>query len=443
MAPTGVTRYEYGPFDEVVARTDPSGRRYAFGYDTELRLTTVTDPQGLEWRYEYGPAGELLGETDFNGRSLSYRYDAAGTLVERVNGAGQRTVFVHDELGRLVERRAGEDVYRFVYDAAGRVSAAHGPDSVIEYTRDAAGRVLAESVDGRIMAYEYDALGRVSSRTTPIGAVSRWRYDAAGLPAELAVAGRTLAFHRDPAGRETDRTIGEVAAISQGFDELGRMTAQAVWAHGRPEPGKSGDDNRYRLLQRRTYAYRADGSPVEIADRLRGTRRFDLDPLGRVTAVHASGWSETYAYDALGNLAHADTPGDQDAQGERAYTGTVVRRAGRTVYEHDAQGRMVRSTRRTLSGQTRQWTYTWDADDRLIGVSTPDGTRWRYRYDALGRRIAKQRLARDGCCGRGDLVQLGRGASGGAGRDHGRGQGRGAHLGLGARQPPRRLADPT
>lgn len=29
----------------------------------------------------------------------------------------------------------------------------------------------------------------------------------------------------------------------------------------------------------------------------------------------------------------------------------------------------------------------------MVGVSTPDGTAWRYLHDPLGRRIAKQRLA--------------------------------------------------
>ena len=29
-------------------------------------------------------------------------------------------------------------------------------------------------------------------------------------------------------------------------------------------------------------------------------------------------------------------------------------------------------------------------------MTTPDGTRWRYRYDALGRRVAKERLGADG-----------------------------------------------
>jgi RHS repeat-associated protein len=42
------------------------------------------------------------------------------------------------------------------------------------------------------------------------------------------------------------------------------------------------------------------------------------------------------------------------------------------------------------------WRYSWDAEDRLIGATTPDGARWRYRYDALGRRVAKQQLGADG-----------------------------------------------
>lgn len=47
-------------------------------------------------------------------------------------------------------------------------------------------------------------------------------------------------------------------------------------------------------------------------------------------------------------------------------------------------------------GEPPTWRYTWDADDRLSQVTTPDGQTWRYRYDPLGRRIAKQRIGGDG-----------------------------------------------
>lgn len=56
---------------------------------------------------------------------------------------------------------------------------------------------------------------------------------------------------------------------------------------------------------------------------------------------------------------------------------------------------MLRQHKR-LSAGPATWRYDWDADDRLAGVTTPDGSRWRYQYDALGRRISKQRLTADG-----------------------------------------------
>ncbi|MDQ0994023.1 RHS repeat-associated core domain-containing protein [Streptomyces sp. V3I7] len=38
----------------------------------------------------------------------------------------------------------------------------------------------------------------------------------------------------------------------------------------------------------------------------------------------------------------------------------------------------------------------WNAEDRLTEVKVPDGTRWRYAYDPIGRRVAKHHLAADG-----------------------------------------------
>jgi RHS repeat-associated protein len=74
----------------------------------------------------------------------------------------------------------------------------------------------------------------------------------------------------------------------------------------------------------------------------------------------------------------------------------LLRRSGRTAYAYDEQGRVVRATRRLLSGGKRIWQYTWDVFDRLTDVLTPDGSRWHYLYDPHGRRIAKQLLADDG-----------------------------------------------
>nr|WP_233580466.1 RHS repeat-associated core domain-containing protein [Streptomyces triticirhizae] len=121
--------------------------------------------------------------------------------------------------------------------------------------------------------------------------------------------------------------------------------------------------------------------------------------MGRITGIGAPGWEESYAYDAAGNQTAASWPSHfagSESTGERDYTGTRLVRAGAIHYEHDAAGRVVPRRRTRLSRRPDVWRYTWDAEDRLTSVTTPDGTLWRYLYDGFGRRVAKRRMAADG-----------------------------------------------
>lgn len=174
--------------------------------------------------------------------------------------------------------------------------------------------------------------------------------------------------------------------LTQNWDAAHRLTEQTL-------SGRVNEAD--RLLQHRTYAYREDGYLTEIRELSSGTRRFDLDATGRVTGVRAHGWTETYAYDTTGNLTHATAPAHESA-GERDFSGTLIRSAGRTSYEHDPQGRLIRKTHTLLNGQRHRWTYAWNAEDRLTEAVTPDGDCWRYAYDPLGRRISKHRRTADG-----------------------------------------------
>ncbi|MFI6231341.1 DUF6531 domain-containing protein [Micromonospora echinospora] len=395
--PTGATtEFEIGAFDLPVSRTGPDGSRLTFAYDTELRLTTVTNPQGLTWRYEYDPAGRLIAETDFNGRTQAYTHDAAGQLVGRANGAGQQIDLVRDELGHVVEKRTAEGVTTFRYDPVGRLLHAASPDVDLRFERDALGRVLAEIRDGQRLTAAYDALGRRTHRRTPSGLESTWEYGVGRRPVALSTGGQTVRFTHDAAGRETRRSVGALV-LTQTWDPNHRLLSQALTANG--AGGSDALAGVPELVAHRAYRYRVDGYLVGVADQVTGERRLELDRAGRITAVRAADWTERYAYDEAGNVASAiwpDTGEDGAARGDREYTGTLIRRAGDVRYEHDPAGRVVLRQRKERSTKPSTWRYTWDSDDRLVGVTTPDGTRWRYRYDALGRRVAKQRLDADG-----------------------------------------------
>lgn len=135
----------------------------------------------------------------------------------------------------------------------------------------------------------------------------------------VVASGRSIDITYDPAGRELTRRIGETVTLEHTFDPLGRLTTQSVTG--------TGD----RAVQHRSYTYRADGNLIGIDDRLSGSRRFDLDATGRVTAVRAANWSETYAYDAAGNQTTAHWPSSHpgaDATGPRDYVGTRITRVG-------------------------------------------------------------------------------------------------------------------
>ncbi|MER5306849.1 putative T7SS-secreted protein [Streptomyces sp. NPDC002773] len=377
------TRFTYTDFDLLTSRTGPDGVRYEFNHDTNLRLTRVTNPQGLTWNYAYDPAGRLATETDFDDRTLSYDHDAAGRLASRANGLGQTIRFDRDSLGRIVRKDAEGAVSAYEYDVFDQLSAATGPDATLQRLRDRYGRLVSETVNGRTLSFTHDAVGRRTGRTTPGGSTSTWSYDAAGRRTELTSSGRTLTFTHDAVGRETTRHIADFATLASSYDPMGRLETQQV-------TGGSGHQ-----LQHRAYTYRADGGLVGVTDGLGGTRSFDLDTAGRVTAVHARDWTERYAYDEAGNQTEASWPSthpSQAATGRRAYEGTRITGAGAVRYEHDAQGRIVLRQKTRLSRKPDTWRYEWDAEDRLTSVTTPDGTVWRYAYDPLGRRISKQSL---------------------------------------------------
>lgn len=410
----GRTRYEYGPFDVLTSLTRPDGTRSDFAYDHELRPVGITHA-GLTWRYEYDAAGRLVSETDYNHATTSYSYDPAGQLTARVSAGDQRVVFGYDQTGNLTERATDDGLTAYGYDLVGRVVSARNGDADIRLERDAVGRVTAESCNGRELRSSYDLAGRVTSRATPSGAMTHWAYGPAGRPAIMTAAGHEIGFGYDPAGRETRRDLPGGLTLTQDWDQRGRLSSQSLSAIGTPlpeGPAVPGQPGIGRLLQRRRYSYRPDGFIVGIDDLLVGYRAIDLDPSGRVTSVTGHDWAEEYAYDRVGNVTAATWPVtaapasaaaapdgnwlDPDAQGQREFSGTLIRRAGNVHYQHDEQGRVVQRQRTRISRKPATWRYEWNADNRLTSVVTPCGVVWRYLYDPFGRRVAKQRLAADG-----------------------------------------------
>nr|WP_194238411.1 DUF6531 domain-containing protein [Streptomyces spongiae] len=386
----GTTSFEYTHFDKLAARIEPDGARCTYVYDAQLRLTRVTNPQGLNWDYTYDHVGNLIEEADFDNREIRYAHDALGRVTSRTTPLGQEIGYTYNELGQLTSKDAAGVRTDYTYDAAGALIRAVSPTSTLTFERDIMGNLLSQTVDDRTTHYTYDVLGRRTSRTTPTGAYTELAYDAAGNRSSLTSDGHRMEFTHDLLGRELSRGLGTTAspvAMTTAWDVAGRPVAQRLTA-----PGGN--------VRARTYAYRADNYVTSITDEATGAgQRMELDQAGRPLTVTAEGWTESYAYDQAGNQTEAAWPDEAhrtDARGPRTYSDTRLLSAGAVRYEYDDAGRMVLRQKRRLSKKPDTWRYEWDAEDHLVSCVTPDGTRWRYTYDPMGRRTAKYRMAEDG-----------------------------------------------
>ena len=97
--------------------------------------------------------------------------------------------------------------------------------------------------------------------------------------------------------------------------------------------------------------------------------------------------AEHFIHDPAGNLLDQST----EFQRHGSYAnikGNRLLMQGDSHFDYDAYGNL-RQERRG-AGQRLARDYRYDSQHRLIGITLPDGSHVTYRYDAFGRRIAKE-----------------------------------------------------
>ncbi len=130
-------------------------------------------------------------------------------------------------------------------------------------------------------------------------------------------------------------------------------------------------------------SYNYDYSPagnVNAKNTEQGNYIYQYDDLYRLTGAD-NGSSEVYAYDPVGNRrTSADVQGDWTYNGNNellSYNGVT--------YEYDNNGNILSKT-----DQTGTTTFTYDIDNRLVQLLTPNSQLVTYYYDPFGKRLWKE-----------------------------------------------------
>jgi len=143
-------------------------------------------------------------------------------------------------------------------------------------------------------------------------------------------------------------------------------------------------EHRYNPIHRR-YEYDPAGELVRTLDKLRGETRYSYQANGQLrsrdTGLILS--SEEFRYDAAGNRL------DFNARQFARVTDNRITKWRNCEYRYDAWGNLIEK----FSGPATEQRFEYDCENRLVRAETWTNGKLKrtaeYRYDSLGRRIAK------------------------------------------------------
>jgi RHS repeat-associated protein len=251
--------------------------------------------------------------------------------------------------------------------------------STVSFQYDKAGRLIAEQgADGRVR-YELDELDNLATLHLPHEQRIDFLSYGSGHVHQVRCGEHLIAdIERDDLHREVMRTQGRLT-LGLNYDALGRRT----WQSAATDPNTIGP-GQGKLW--RTYRYSAQGELAEQTDNTRGALQFEYDPAGQMLRRSKPDGRtdlERFAWDAAGNLLdEIQRKSAGRVEGNRLQMWQDIR------FEYDAWGNL----KTKLSGHRQTQHFSFDAENRLIGVKTEiRGGRIEttFEYDALGRRVGK------------------------------------------------------
>ncbi|MBQ3510603.1 MAG: hypothetical protein IJA90_11385 [Peptococcaceae bacterium] len=391
-----VTNYEYDANGQLVKETTPLGNATSYQYDALGQIIAVTDPEGHTTQYTYDKLGRVITMTNADGTTVGYTYDANGQVLSITDEESYTICYVYDAEGKLVSvTNARGFVTSYDYDAVGNlVKTTDAMEGVESNTYDGRGNLTSTTnEEGYTTTYKYDGNGRLVSVTDPLGGVTALEYDKVGNITKITDAeGYTTVYNYDSLNRLTSYVDAEGYTFSFEYDAQGNTVAEI---DGNGNKTKYQYDALNRAIVRinaegnQAYVeYDADGRLVKAVDEEGAVTSYTYDKDGQLLSMtNAEGYTTTFAYDDMHRVVTmTDARGGVTAYeyNDRGEVTKIIDAEGyETSYTYDGNGNTTSMT--TPDGVT---SYEYDALDRLIKTTSPDGTVETYEYDKLGQMTA-------------------------------------------------------
>ena len=307
--------------------------------------------------------------------------------------------------GQSVIRCSSDAQQRFTYDDGDRLlSIERQPTGIgkqlgiteekLEYTYDLLGRLTKEITPAGTLGYEYDPLSNLTTLTLPDGRKVNHLYYGSGHLHQLNLDGLVISdMERDDLHREVYRTQGKLTSCF-GYDAMGRKAwqfASTLSADKLSQVHNTGVntsllvEHAYNPIHRR-YQYDPAGELVRTLDKLRGEIKYEYEANGQLRSRDTGSLvgSEEFRYDPAANRL------DFNARQFDKVKDNRIKQWRDQEYRYDPWGNLIEKR----SGHSKLHSFSYDCENRLVRAETlVNGkleSRGEYRYDSLGRRVAKR-----------------------------------------------------
>jgi RHS repeat-associated protein len=418
LEPTAVTYDSRGRIATIVTGSGGGARTFAFAYNAEGFLASITDPLGRLESFAYDAAGRVTSQTLPGGRVVQYAYDANGNLTSLTPPGRPAHAFTHTPVDLMASYvppnvGAGTNQTLYAYNADRQLTQVSRPDGqTVAFGYDAAGRVNATTIARGTISYAYSpTTGQMTSIAAPDGLGLAYTYGGALLKTVTwsgPVAG-TVARTNDNDFRVTGVAVnGSSVAFAYDADSLltaaGAMTLSRnaqnglltgttlgnvtdAWTYnGFAEPVQYTATYGGSPIFEQQFTRDALGRIVQKVETIGGvtdTYVYSYDAAGRLAQVTKNAVvTATYAYDLNGNRLSVTTPGGTT-------TGTYddqdrMTTYGTATYAYTANGELL-----TKTDAAQVTTYGNDELGNLTSVALPGGPSIGFRIDGRNRRVGK------------------------------------------------------
>lgn len=362
-----VTSYTYSSLNQQLTHTDALNAVTKFEYDANGNLSKATDAKGNATSYAYDVLNQNTAITFANGASLQYTYDELGNVISSKDRAGNEFKYAYNPLGNLLSKTYPDGTTdKYTYDRISRMLSAVNKDASVTFTYDSANRLLSETLNGQTTSYSYDVAAGKRTLTYPSGMKVEEHLNARDLIASILQNGNeVVTMEYNVAGQKTKQTYANGITTDYGYNENGWLSAIK-------------DDHKVLSL---TMSYDAIGNMTKRADNLDASRTesYGYDVISQLTSfTRGKTVNKTYQFDLLGNRVKTVENGvvtNYTSNNVNAYT--AISGGMSFTPSYDGNGNMLNDDK---------YQYVYDYNSKIVSVGDRSVT---YKYDALGRRIAK------------------------------------------------------